>query len=70
MLVAEVKIPLPTTSRVDVGVVVPMPTLVLLVAPLTPLIEPSTKALDSLTTALVPIAVAFCSWVDVPGPDW
>src|SRR5258708_2857991 len=48
----------PRTSSGDSGAGVPMPTLVSAVAPLTPLILPSTSALLCDTCALAPMAVA------------
>ena len=45
--------------RVALGAVVPMPTLVSAVAPLTPAMLPSTRLFDWLTFALAPIVVAF-----------
>ncbi len=43
-----------------------MPTLVLAVQPLKPLMQPKTKESLWLTMEVVPIAVAFWSWVVVP----
>src|ERR1700675_3597979 len=60
---------LPTTSNVAAGVVVPIPTFTLAVAPLTPLMLPKTSALLALTTAFDPIAVALVSCVGVCGPE-
>ena len=48
----------PVTSSLDLGAVVPMPTLVSAVAKLTPLILPRTSELSCVTCAWAPIAVA------------
>ena len=58
---------LPSTSRVEAGAVVPMPTLVSAVAPFTPLMLPSTSVLLAVTSALAPMAVVFVR-VPVEGP--
>src|SRR5438045_6140232 len=50
---------IPLTSSRSLGDVVPIPTLVLAVAPLTPLMLPSTRLFDNVTNAPAPIAVAF-----------
>src|SRR5579883_1485391 len=57
-LSAPLNAPLPTTCRRLVGALVPMPTFVSAVAPLTPLIAPRTSELLCVTFAFAPSAVA------------
>jgi hypothetical protein len=56
-----VNLMLPFTSSGLVGEVVPMPTLVLALAPFTPLMLPSTRLLLAETKAFAPMAVALVS---------
>ena len=60
----------PLTSNVAPGVGVPMPTLVLAVAPFTPAMLPSTRALLAPTAALAPMAVALFTTLEVLSPAW
>src|SRR5258708_36555535 len=69
-LIGPVKFPVPCTSRVNIGAVVPMPTFVLDPAPFTPLMLPRTIALLAVTEARAPIAVELLKfgWAE-SGPD-
>src|SRR5258708_30963858 len=69
-VMGPVKLPVPWTSRVNSGAVVPMPTFVLDPAPFTPLMLPSTMELLAVTEAMAPIAVELLrfGWAE-SGPD-
>ena len=60
-------IAVPLTSNVAPGVGVPMPTLVLAVAPFTPAMLPSTRALLAPTAAFAPMAEWYDYWFEPNG---